>query len=67
MINKHIDLIVNKIVNKNWDLYEEWYYLNICKGTYKKCSKCNEIKLTSQFDKNGSRGYKSMCKQCRKK
>lgn len=66
VVNKHVDSIVNKIVNKNWDLYEDWYYLNICKGTYKKCSKCREIKLTSQFSKKGNR-LQSQCKQCQRK
>lgn len=67
VVNKHIQAIVNKVYNKNLEKYTSWYFMNICKGEYIKCSKCNEIKLVSQFDKNGSRGYKSMCKQCRKK
>lgn len=67
VVNRHINAIVNKIINKNWELYEDWYYLNISKATYKKCSKCGEIKLISQFDKNGKQGYMSMCKKCRKK
>lgn len=67
MVNSYINAIFNKIANKNLELYEDWYYLNICKGEYKKCSKCNEIKLVSRFDKNGRQGYMSMCKKCRKK
>lgn len=65
-VNKHIDLIVNKIVNKNWELYEGWYYMNICKGVYKKCSRCKEIKLLSQFNKKKSSkdGYDTKCKLC---
>ena len=66
-VNFHINAIVNKIYNKNLEKFTDFYYLNICKGEYKKCSKCGEIKLVSQFDKNGKRGYMSMCKQCRKK
>lgn len=67
LVNQYINTILKKISNKNWELLENVYYLNICKGNYIKCSQCNEIKLVSQFDKNGSRGYMSMCKQCRKK
>ena len=44
--------------------YEEWYYLNIRKGTYKKCSKCGEVKLISQFSKNGNR-LRGNCKDCK--
>lgn len=66
-VKQHINAILKKISNKNWELLEYVYYLNTCKGEYIKCSQCNEIKLVSQFDKNGSRGYMSMCKQCRKK
>ena len=66
MINSHINAIFNKIANKNWELYEDWYYLNICYGEYKKCSKCGEIKLISQFSKKGDR-LQSQCKKCQKK
>ena len=61
-LNSVVDLIVKQYEKE----YEEWYYLNIRKGEYKKCSKCGEIKLISQFDKNGKKGFKSMCKKCRK-
>lgn len=69
VVNRHINSIVNKIVNKNWDLYEDWYYLNICTGTYKKCSKCKKVKIIQQFNKEpkGILGVKSQCKQCQKK
>ena len=62
-----IDKIVNKIVNVYEEKMEDWYYLNICKGKYKKCSKCGEIKLVSKFDKKGKQGYQSQCKKCRSK
>lgn len=66
MVNRHIDLIVNKIVSKNWELYTDFYYLNICCGTYKICSRCGEIKLIDYFNKNSRRkdGRESFCKQC---
>ena len=63
ILNQAIDCIINTYI----DELEDWYYLNINKGEYKKCSKCGEIKLVQRFDKNGKRGYMSMCKECRKK
>lgn len=65
-ISKTLSRAVESIIKKYEEEYEDWYYLNIRKGTYKKCSKCGEIKLISQFDKNGKKGFKSMCKKCRK-
>lgn len=66
-IRRKIDKIVNKIITEYEKQYsEEYYYMSVVKGEYKKCSKCGEIKLTKYFDKNGSKGYKSMCKECRK-
>ena len=51
------------------DQYLYWYYLNVEKGTYKKCSRCGEIKLAKNkyFSKNKTSrdGYYSICKQCR--
>lgn len=64
-IHSSMDKIANNIVKKYEEQYENWYYLNIRKGKYKKCSKCGEIKLISRFNKNGKRGYMSMCKACR--
>lgn len=65
-ISKTLSRAVESIIKKYEEEYENWYYLNIRKGTYKKCSKCGKIKLISQFDKNGKKGFKSMCKKCRK-
>jgi hypothetical protein len=69
VVNKYIRLIVDKIYNKNLEKYEEWYYLNISKGKYKKCSQCGEVKLISKFDKNknGTMGVRNTCKVCRNK
>ena len=61
-LNSVVDLIVKQYEKE----YEEWYYLNIRKGEYKKCSKCGEVKLVSQFDKKGKQGLQSRCKKCRK-
>jgi hypothetical protein len=53
------------------DQFLDWYYLNIEKGTYKKCSRCGEIKLAHNkyFSKNKTSKDKfySICKDCRNK
>ena len=64
-VNLHIDRIVNKFIDKYTEIYEdEYYYVYLVKGKYKKCSKCGEIKLIQRFDKNGKKGYRSNCKNC---
>ncbi|MGN0974115.1 MAG: LuxR C-terminal-related transcriptional regulator [Bacilli bacterium] len=61
-LNSIIDLIVKQYEED----YENWYYLNIRKGTYKKCSRCGEVKLVSGFDKDktGKLGVRGYCKKC---
>lgn len=66
-VTKALNRATDRICKTYIEQYEDWYYLNVEKGTYKKCSKCGEIKLIQRFDKNGSKGYKSVCKECRKK
>ena len=61
-----MDTIINMIIKQYEEDYEDWYYLNIRKGNYKKCNRCGEIKLVSRFDKNGKKGLLSICKKCRK-
>ena len=63
-IGKAINTIVGKIVKQYEEEYENWYYLNIRKGTYKQCNRCGKIKLTNKFNKNGKKGLKPMCKIC---
>lgn len=65
-INKSINAIIKKVVDKNWELYEDYYCLNIVKADYKRCSQCGEIKIVQKFNKNGNR-LRSQCKQCQKK
>lgn len=55
---------INLIVKQYEEDYENWYYLNIRKGQYKTCSRCGDVKLISQFDKNGKKGLRSCCKKC---
>lgn len=47
----------------------QYYYLNLRKGYYKRCSRCGETKLahTKYFSKNNTSkdGYYSVCKMCR--
>lgn len=71
--NRKVKQIISKICNKVIKQYfkdlEDWYYLNISKGKYKKCSKCGEIKIAtkSNFSPDNSKkdNYKSICKKCR--
>lgn len=53
------------------DEFLNWYYLEIKKGKYKKCSRCGEVKLAHNkyFSKNSTSrdGFYSICKECRKK
>ena len=64
--NKEYNGICKRIVDKNYEKIEDWYYLNIRYGEYKKCNKCEEVKLTSKFRKNGN-GLRSYCKNCMSK
>ena len=64
--NKEYNRICKRIVDKNYEKIEDWYYLNIRYGEYKKCNKCKEVKLTSKFSKNGN-GLRSHCKKCMSK
>ena len=51
------------------DQFLDYWYLTQEKGTYKKCSKCGQIKLANNkyFSKNitSKDGYYSICKTCR--
>lgn len=61
--------IPNLIASAAEDELLDWYYLNIEKGKYKKCSRCGEIKLAHNkyFSKNKTSkdGFYSICKCCR--
>jgi antirestriction protein len=51
------------------DQYLDWYYREVEKGKYKKCSRCGQIKLAHNkyFSKNKTAkdGFYSICKCCR--
>lgn len=61
--------IPNLIASAAEDQYLDWYYLNVEKGQYKRCSRCGKIKLAHNkyFSKNKTSkdGFYSICKQCR--
>ena len=51
------------------DEWLNWYYLEVEKGKYKRCSRCGQIKLAHNkyFSKNKTSkdGFYSICKCCR--
>ena len=61
--------IPNLIASAAEDAFLDNWYLNVEKGTYKRCSRCGEIKLAHNkyFSKNKTSkdGYYSICKKCR--
>lgn len=63
--------IPNLIADKAEDEFLDYWYLNVEKGKYKKCSRCGQIKLAHNkyFSKNKTSkdGYYSICKECRNK
>lgn len=67
-VSATLNKICNKIIDVYEAIYEDWYYLNIVKGKYKKCSKCGEIKIANErnFGKhpNTKDGLQSICKIC---
>lgn len=68
-IDNYIDKIVNKIIDTYKAQYENWYYLEVEKGTYKTCSRCGEVKLATErnFAKRGNNGWVSHCRECERK
>lgn len=64
-ISSQINRIIRSITQGFKDEEEDLLYLNDLYGTYKKCSKCNNIKLIQRFNSNGKGGYRSECKECR--
>ena len=58
------------IVEEAQRQYLIWYYTNVEKGYWKRCSKCGEIKLGHQlfYARNTSKdGWYSQCKECKNK
>lgn len=62
--------IIPKKISQQYKIeYEDWYYREVERGQYKRCSKCGEIKLVNKFGKDtrNNDGYKSICRECDKK
>lgn len=59
------------IASQAEDDYLDWYYREVEKGQYKRCSRCGQIKLAHNkyFSKNKTSrdGFYSICKKCRNK
>ena len=59
------------IAEKAQEDYLIWYYTEVEKGKWKRCSRCGEVKLAHNkfFSKNKTSkdGYYSICKTCRNK
>lgn len=57
------------IAEKAKEDYIVWYYTNIERGQWKRCSKCGQVKLAHNrfFSKNNTSkdGFYSVCKSCR--
>ena len=51
------------------DEYLDWYYQEVERGKYKRCSRCGEIKLAHNKyvskNKTSKDGFYSICKKCR--
>lgn len=51
------------------DQYLDWYYREVEKGQWKRCSRCGQVKLAHNkyFSKNktSKNGFYSICKECR--
>jgi hypothetical protein len=61
--------ISKKIATQYTKEYNDWHYLNVERGTYKRCSACEEIKLVQEFNKKSDNkgGFQHICKDCEKK
>ena len=63
--------IPKMIAEKAKENYLIWYFTEIERGNWKKCSRCGQIKLAHHrfFSRNSTAkdGFYSICKECRKK
>lgn len=70
-ISSTLNRIADKVTKVFEAVYEDYYYLNLVKGKYKKCSKCGKIKLANEryFRKrndNKGDGFYNYCRLCEK-
>lgn len=65
---KKIPKKISQQAKQDWII---WYYTKKEKGVWKKCSRCNKIKLAHPYfftkNKTAKDGYYSLCKKCRNK
>jgi hypothetical protein len=61
-----IESICKKLYKTYNDLFTDYYYTFLAKGTYKTCSKCGKQKLIQDFKNNPDAfdGKHSICKEC---
>jgi hypothetical protein len=63
-VHTNIERVCKKIVKSFYRDYIDNYFLNVSKGRYKCCNRCGEVKLVSQFNRNGKKGLMPMCSKC---
>jgi hypothetical protein len=63
-VHTNIERVCRKIVKSFYRDYIDNYFLNVSKGRYKCCNRCGEVKLVSQFNRNGKKGLMPMCSKC---
>jgi hypothetical protein len=63
--------IAKRIIREYYKSLNDWYYTFKVKGKYKKCLKCNNVKILNSInfgiDARNKDGYKCYCKCCDKK
>lgn len=67
---QYVNMVINKIIkkiSKAYNLsYKDWYYLNVEKGEYYRCSSCKQQKLKHYFSST-KRNAKLRCTCCEQK
>ena len=67
---QYINMVINKIIkkiSKEYNMqYKDWYYLNVEKGEYYRCSSCKQQKLKHHFS-SPKKNVKLRCTSCEQK
>lgn len=68
-VNDAFNSLVDKVADKHEEIFEDYYFTYIARGTYKTCSKCGEVKLANEryFSPNpdSNDGFYSICRKCK--